>query len=133
MRLAAAGTELRGESRTANVCTSGNGEGTRWFHIHRLGRAVLDCERYVARVWCEFLFNVTQLLLQGQCVEEASPWRIGQWFKPGFCVRIVVMSGRLRWATPTIVQQICHEDCKTFRTTIASHRLSIELVRYAPQ
>ncbi len=54
-------------------------------------------------------------------------YTIGQWVEPGGGVPIVAMSGR------SIVQQICHEDRQIFRTTIASHRSPIELVRYAPQ
>jgi phytoene dehydrogenase-like protein len=80
----------------------------------------LTYERYTGN-WqgssCGWLLTKQTLPLTIKGISKTIPglrglYSIGQWVEPGGGVPIVAMSGR------TIVQQICHEDRRIFKTTI---------------
>mgnify|MGYP002777078920 CR=1 FL=1 len=82
----------------------------------------LTYERYTGN-WqgssCGWLLTKQTLPLLIKGIPKTIPglhrfYRIGQWVEPGGGVPIVAMSGRL------ILQQICHEDRKVFRTDLIS-------------
>ncbi len=79
----------------------------------------LSYERYTGN-WqgssCGWLLTKQTMPLMLSGIRKTLPglhnfYRIGQWVEPGGSVPIVAMSGR------NIIQQICHEDQKTFITT----------------
>ncbi|MBE9067402.1 NAD(P)-binding protein [Leptolyngbya cf. ectocarpi LEGE 11479] len=80
----------------------------------------LSYERYTGN-WqgssCGWLLNKQTMPLLITGLPKTLPglhhfYQIGQWVEPGGSVPVVAMSGR------NIIQQICHEDRKTFMTTI---------------
>ena len=79
----------------------------------------LSYERYTGN-WqgssCGWLLTKQTMPLMLSGLRKTLPglhnfYRIGQWVEPGGSVPVVAMSGR------NIIQQICHEDRKTFITT----------------